>query len=156
MLLAHTLHNIWSSRKSLDKNIFFYEKPVQKCKEIYRFDVTTASVVLYPDEMIQSIEEFYSFKKYLEVSMFLKKHGFLFPLLLQAPQYIWNYFGKGTSLTLEVVTDPEWGDQQLVLGIQTNLDVHEALDRLDQLDEQWWIRASGASQGKLCIQLEYV
>jgi len=36
----------------------------------------------------------------------------------------------------------------------TNLPVHEALQRLDHLDDNWWLEVGSRTQGNLGINLE--
>ena len=99
-----------------------------------------ASTVLAPLYYISSLEQLYIFRKPEEVSRFLQVYPFLVPLLLEAHDRIGAYFGPRQEVVLEVVTDPEAvADRQLVAFIQTELHPVEALDRLDQLDEDWWL-----------------
>jgi hypothetical protein len=103
----------------------------------------------------EALEKFYTFCRPVEVSGFLKTYPFLIPLLDEAYSKIGDYFGSKPNIVLEVVTDPEADDdRQLVAYIQTQFDVDEALARLDQLDENWWFKASRKGHGKLCIHLE--
>jgi hypothetical protein len=66
-----------------------------------------------------------------------------------------DYFPTET-LFLEVMTDPdEVGEKELVIYICTGLKPEEAIEKLDRLDENWWLDASTISESKLLIQVEY-
>jgi hypothetical protein len=69
-----------------------------------------------------------------------------------------RHFGKGSeSLILEVVKDPEAeSDEELILFIRANLPVDQALQKLDLLDEAWWLEAGSRTRGNLGMNLEFV
>lgn len=104
---------------------------------------------------IQWLERLYVFRNRAEVIWFLEKYPFLVSLLLEAYDKIGKYFPH-SPLFLEVFTDSEAvNESQLVIFIATNLTPDKAVERLDQLDEDWWLDALEQSQGKLCINLEF-
>jgi hypothetical protein len=106
-------------------------------------------------EDIQRLDGVYSYRDRGEVLRFLEKYSFLVPLLLQAPGKISDHF-PDPRLTLEVMADPEAvKDRQLLLSIATELSADDAAQRLDRLDESWWLDAVGRAQGKLCIIVEF-
>ncbi|MDQ1261953.1 MAG: hypothetical protein QG575_1134 [Euryarchaeota archaeon] len=97
----------------------------------------------------------YTLKTAADVYDFIGNNPYLLPLLMEAYHRIRNYF-PSEILFLEVVTDPdEIGDKQLVIYICTDLSPRDAIDKLDQLDDNWWLNASDASDSKLLIQVEY-
>jgi hypothetical protein len=105
---------------------------------------------------LQTIEKLYAFHRPLEVKEFLAAHPFLEPLLVEAYDKIGDYFGPQPDVVLEVVTDPEAiDDRELFVFIRTNLPPEEALDRLDRLDQEWWLDAADQADGKLCIHVEF-
>ena len=87
-----------------------------------------------------------------EVSQFLASHPFLLSLLSDARPQIEKYF-PDTRPRLELATNPEDGDQQLVLSIGTSLPSPEAVATLKRFDGGWWLKHLGKAQGKLCITL---
>jgi hypothetical protein len=91
-----------------------------------------------------------------EVIEFLSRHSSLVEILEEAPRQIHRHFGDGTSsLILEVIQDPDAeGDEELILFIQTKLPVDQALQRLDRLDDMWWLDTGSRTQGNLGINLE--
>lgn len=105
---------------------------------------------------IEQIEKLYTLRERSEVFKFLDRHPFLVPLLLSAPEKIRDYF-PGDRLFLEVIIDPELtspDDDTMFIIIASNIDPEESLDRLWQLDENWWLKASILSQNKLEINVE--
>ena len=105
---------------------------------------------------VDSLDRLYAFRRRDEVISFLSDHPFLVELLQEAHGEIQIYFNSYLQMTLEVVADPEAiDDRELVLFIHTELPPVEALASLHRLDEDWWLDASDASRGKLCIHVEY-
>lgn len=99
--------------------------------------------------------QIYTFRRASEVSEFLETEPALIPLLAEARKQIENYFGD-VELVIEVITEPEAaGDRELVIFIRTDLPPDEALHRLEQLDDDWWLDASTEAKGKLCIHIEF-
>jgi len=94
----------------------------------------------------------YTLKTVRDVYDFIGNNPYLLPLLMEAYSRIRNFF-PSEILFLEVATDPdEIGDKQLVIYICTDLSPQEAIDKLNQLDDNWWLNASDASDSKLLIQ----
>ncbi|NEP42081.1 MAG: hypothetical protein F6K35_23805 [Okeania sp. SIO2H7] len=101
------------------------------------------------------LKQFYTFRDSKRVVQFLEKHPFLLPLLLEAPKQI-NTFFPGDELFLEVAIDPEAAspeDNELFLLIVTNIDPEEAVEKLWEFDDKWWLKASDKSRNKLEISL---
>ncbi|MDZ7359927.1 MAG: hypothetical protein ONB46_04270 [candidate division KSB1 bacterium] len=102
------------------------------------------------------LKKLYNFRRPVEVKDFLAAHPFLVQLLVEAHDKIGNYFGPQSKVVLEVVTDPEADDdRRLFAFIQTSLLPEEALDRLDRLDNDWWLDAADRGEGKLCLHVEF-
>ncbi|OCQ97962.1 hypothetical protein BCD67_02200 [Oscillatoriales cyanobacterium USR001] len=116
----------------------------------------TASTVGIAQAEIEQIEKFYILRKRLDVLQFLDNHPFLVPVLLEAPDNISDYF-PGDPLFLEVVIDPEStspDDDTMFIIIASDVDPDDSIDRLWQLDENWWLKASMPLQNKLEINVE--
>jgi len=97
----------------------------------------------------------YTFRNLFKVTEFIKNNPFLIPLLLDAEKNIGKYF-LNNELFLEIVHDVEDPDfEELMIFIRTNLPPKEALDKLDRIDEEWWLDASLESKGKLNINIEF-
>lgn len=116
-----------------------------------------ASVVRTCEFEIRLVERLYAFRRHAKVSQFLEKFPFLARILVEAYGKFGNYFEPYPQVFLEIVTDPEApDDHELFALIYTSLTPDEALDRLDRFDRDWWLDASRTSQGKLCIDVEFL
>ena len=90
-----------------------------------------------------------------EVNTFLLGNTNLLSLLEDTYPHIEQHFGKGTSVILEVVRDPEIpNSEQLVAYIQSDKEVEDALACLGRLDLDWWLEASASYGDKICLHLE--
>lgn len=117
--------------------------------------IDTASVSKKEPKSV-ALEKLYTYRRPKEVKEFLAAHPFLEPLLVEAYNKLDDYFGPQPDVVLEVVTDPEAiDDRELFAFIRTSLPSHEALEKLDQFDENWWLDAGDQVDGKLCIHLEF-
>ncbi len=86
---------------------------------------------------------------------FLEKNPFLVSLLLEVYTNIEEFFPL-SLVYLTVATDPEeFGADQLIAFIATDLDPDAALDALRAFDKNWWLNSLNRAQGKLCITLEF-
>jgi hypothetical protein len=114
------------------------------------------SVVSLPPAVVRCLERLYIFRDREEVLWFLERYPFLVSLLLEAYEEIWNYFPY-SQVSLEVISDPEALDEyQLLASISTSLAPDEAIDKLEQFDESWWLDALDRVQSKLCIDVEFL
>ena len=84
------------------------------------------------------------------VQSFLAEHPHLVGILREADQEIATRFGTGTVVTLEVVDDTELNDKPFVIGyIRAKLPSKEFIDRLHQMDVEWWLPRSTAAKSQL-------
>ena len=99
-----------------------------------------------------ALENLFTYRRPQEVKELLAAHPYLASLLMEAYGKINECFGSQTEIVLELVSDPEADDdRELFAFIQTNLSPEAALERLDRLDQEWWLDASAAAQCQLCI-----
>lgn len=129
-------------------------------------DVASLALMLLQDSLtdepnpvsvadIESLEKLYSWRGKTEILQFLKKHHFVIPVLLEAPDKICHYF-PDAQLFLEVVSDPEGiDDAMLELAICINLEPDEAVDKLNKFQDDWWLNLSDKIRQPLCPILEY-
>ncbi|MEG3934507.1 MULTISPECIES: hypothetical protein [unclassified Microcoleus] len=104
---------------------------------------------------IKSLEKLYSFRGETEILLFLEKYQFLIPVLLEAADKICHYF-PDAKLFIECVTDPEAvEDSMLELAICMNVTPEEAVDKLNQFQDEWWLNLSDKIRQPLCPILEY-
>jgi hypothetical protein len=114
-----------------------------------------ASTFYHFEAELQTIEAIYLFRNPAEVIGFLQSNRFLAPILIEASLEIGKHFND-PRIVLEVDRDEEErSSQQLVAYITTNFNPAEALRRLKQFDEDWWLDVMDLTQGRLCISLEY-
>ncbi len=117
---------------------------------------TGASTVRDFEHRICLVASLYTFRRSEEVLSFLNDCPFLVQLLIEARNAIARCFGEFQKVALEVVTDPEAeNDRELFAFIQTNLEPNDALDKLDRLDQEWWLAESDRAKSKLCIHVEF-
>ncbi len=89
------------------------------------------------------------------VDRFLALHPELDKLLGEAYQQIQAYF-PDSPCRLEVYTDPETTERQLLILIQTQSDFEAAMDRLYQFRDAWWLDNLHRARSKLSIDVEFV
>ncbi len=131
-----------------------YHKPSQRISMIAEADVRDAGQAGLNQSMVL-LNSKYTLRNAKEVSDFLSDNKYLLPLLIEAHDRIRDYFPT-EILFLEVATDPdEVGEKELVIYICTSQKPKEAVEKLDRLDENWWLDASTISESKLLIQVEY-
>lgn len=109
-----------------------------------------------PSDNFSKISKFYTIENILDVNRFLQNHANLIDVILEAYLQIRKYF-PAEKLRLKLFSDPEspqW--EKLVLSIFTNPEsVDEALNQLEEFDENWWIDASSGVAVNLCINLDF-
>lgn len=89
---------------------------------------------------LPELEDLYTFRNPVAVRRFLLHHPHLIDLLLEAHPYLAKSFGQDPQVALEVVHDREVADwTQLVAYIVTSLPVDQALDELDEFDDEWFL-----------------
>jgi hypothetical protein len=91
------------------------------------------------------------------VTAFLTQNAFLRDLLVEAHGKIVEFFGEGTNVHLELVDDPDLGeDRQLYAVIFTSLATKDAIPLQESLDNAWWLDNLERASGKFNIIVEYV
>ena len=103
---------------------------------------------------INKLQQIYYFKETEAVLQFLNKYSFIVPILLTAPEKIYEYF-PDDLLGLEVYIDPGAtdNDEELFIIIFTTIECHEAVEKLWELDEYWSLHICREAQHKLEIHL---
>jgi hypothetical protein len=132
----------------------FVVKPQPPFKTTQSGQEAGAAAILWIQSMVEPL---YHFRRPREVSDFLQTHVYLLPLLVEAHKKVAEYFELPAKPILEVISDPESeGDQQLFLLIPTYHAPQQALFRLDQLDQEWWLDVLPQARGKMTIDVEYL
>lgn len=97
---------------------------------------------------------YYDLGEHADALQFVRAHPQLLALLMEARGEIELRF-PGANVTLRVLTDPEIPDRQdLYVGIETDLCVNDALSRLGELDEAWWLDRADQADGLVCLDVE--
>lgn len=92
----------------------------------------------------EKINSLYWIEEPVETLKLLLGHEAMLPLVIEAYDKIRELFPEA-KLALEVERDPEIpGWRSLWILIYSHLDVDEALDKLDILEDTWWLEAGDA------------
>ena len=109
------------------------------------------------ENKIQSLSRIYQLRGDRTVTDFIRENTILLELLFESNQKIREYFGSDVQVILELLVDPEAGDyRELFALVLTELKPEEALERLEKLDNEWWLEVSLLAKGLLNIDVEYI
>lgn len=86
---------------------------------------------------LKKIDQIYSLRNAQTFEAFLRQHPHLIDFLLESYPYIEKYFGKQTTVFLDIFRDPELAEEQLLASIAISLSVDEALTALTKIDDEW-------------------
>jgi hypothetical protein len=108
------------------------------------------------NRFLSRLQNGYSLQQSSSVGSFLQEHQELISLLNEAYRELKKYF-LSEDLKLESISDPEIaGEQQLFVYISTSLSVTDALHKLDEFDEKWWLDRIDRANGLLNFNLRFV
>jgi hypothetical protein len=145
--MSPELKNILSQAQRLDRQ--------SQMQLISRLSNQTEPRTTLDDGMFQSVKGYISIEP-SSVSNFLQAHQELISLLNEAYKELRKHFSS-EDLKLELVTDPEIAeDRQLFVYIFTSISVTDALRKLDEFDEQWWLEQVDRANGLLNFNLRFV
>lgn len=98
----------------------------------------------------------YVYRNREAVQAFLAIHPGVVAILREAEHEVDLRFGERTTVTLDVIDDPEINPEPMVFGfIRTSLTPRDALDRLHRLDDEWWITRSVDAKDQLLFSIEF-
>ncbi len=110
------------------------------------------------DELIETfnkIRTLYTVQEPLETLKLFIEEESLAPLIIEGYSKIRTVFPT-ERLALEIRPDPEIvGWRPLWLIIYTNLEVDEALEKLNIIDDHWWLEAMIQVSNKLHINIDW-
>jgi hypothetical protein len=122
----------------------------------WRLHAGTSSEVISKEDTLKRLESLYLPRDSARVREFISRNAGLAGLLLEAYRQIEVYFGTNPPVALEVVSDPEAEDfEELFAYIITSLEPGEALARLEELDESWFLDQLDRAGGKFNLNLEF-
>ncbi|MDF9540337.1 hypothetical protein P5750_08690 [Bacillus cereus] len=102
------------------------------------------------------INNIFVINNYKDITEFLNANDFLLGLILRARMVIYTQFTEKPKLELRLEdTDETPNAKKLYIIIHSNLDLEDAYQHLQKVDENWWINASSIAKGKMNIDLEY-
>jgi len=105
---------------------------------------------------IELLKKYYVIEDDDEFRNFFIVHKELINILLDAPKWIKKIFGESVRIHLRVHADPEEDYEELFIVIKTSLKPEEALNRLNVLDEEWFIKVIDRTGGYLNITEEAI
>lgn len=86
------------------------------------------------------VEELYSYRNPPAVVGFLRAYPHLMEFLLEAYPYLERHFGPEPDIVLELVAYPEeTAYDELVAWIQSEDQVREGLEKLEEFEEEWFL-----------------
>ena len=101
------------------------------------------------------LKDKYSFRDPRAIRRFLQAHPDLVGVLLEAPEHIDQHF-VDCELVLELSRNYcKSGRSLLFVYIRTALPVDDALDRLDALDDAWFLGLPDTIADWLCADIEF-
>lgn len=107
--------------------------------------------------VVAELEKAFILRNREKVLGFIQNNPFLVPLLMEAHSKIEFYF-PASQLFLEASPEAEMltmDKSSLTIFIDSGLTAKEALEKLDQFDEEWWGDVLSTTQGKLSVNLEF-
>jgi hypothetical protein len=149
--IFESIHSMWSFFKSSTK--LSAERIIPEQQKVIKIREEVLSTYYTFEFQSSYVESMYSLQETEKIQKFLEMNQFLVPLLYTAFFQIKKYFPDAVVL---LNFDQEYeDDQQLMATIITNKSPDEAFQRLQQLDEQWWLEALDDAKMKLSINLEF-
>jgi hypothetical protein len=115
------------------------------------------SVLKHPRSVIRELRRDYQITDEADILAFLERYPAVAPLLHDVRSNIRKFFGED-PVRLEMFYDPEWPEDgpKLVVNIQTHYASREALDRLHQFNDAWWIKSRSEIDAPLMVSFEHV
>ena len=115
------------------------------------------SIVKRSGAVLRELERNYQISDEEEILAFLERYPTVAPLLFDIRSNIRRFFGED-PVRLELFYDPEWPEDgpKLVVNIQTHYASREALDRLHQFDDEWWIKSRDEIDAPVMVSFEHV
>ena len=150
--------DIAGSATWVDTSIYLAEPRLRKSFG-WRTDYN-GSLVRDNEARLRRLQEFYTLADIEEVRRFLRVYPDAANVMIEAWPHIERIFGPNSRVVLEVTFDPESENlrdfEELFGNIQTSLPVEEALRRLRQLDDEWFLAQLTRASGRVNFSLEFV
>lgn len=114
------------------------------------------SIFFLCQQDIELLRKYYVIEDNDEFGNFFISHNQLMNILLEAPKWIEKIFGEPIKIHLRVYFDPEEDYEELFIIIKTSLKPKEGLNRLNVLDEEWFIKVVDKAGGYLNVTEEAI
>jgi hypothetical protein len=109
------------------------------------------------NEKINALPSKYEISNFEEVKNFLSKNRFLISLIEEIPGKIYQYFGNGQKLALQILNEPDFPESsELWILVLTELSAKEARSVMNRFDKDWWLKNLHRASFRLNIGIEYV
>ena len=106
--------------------------------------------------LLSRLSRMYTLSNYSRLLHFFGENRYLIPVVVEAHEELKKRF-PSEELLLEVVSDPEAdGCDELFAYILTSLSVEDALQRLNDLDEQWFLNQLDSTNGLFNFNLRFI
>ncbi|HEX3438096.1 MAG TPA: hypothetical protein VHT24_15110 [Pseudacidobacterium sp.] len=105
-------------------------------------------------DALTGVRKLYVFPSDTSVAEFLNDHRAVPQLLIDAAPWLKKYFGN-TVFSLRVTSD-EYGWQNLYADAMWSGDARDALQLLDQFEDEWWIANCRPARGALTFTYRLV
>ncbi|MGG1553543.1 hypothetical protein [Paenibacillus ferrarius] len=121
------------------------------------FDLTASTFEDSPIQLIKSLDEVAHFRDYHAVIQFLKEHYYLVEIIYAAIDRVYHYFpSESTFCEIDIISDEGLeSSKKLFLYLKTTLEPEDAMEFLDNFDDQWWIDMVPETNCKMIIDLEF-
>jgi len=115
------------------------------------------SILKHPRAVMSDLGRDYQLDDEADILAFLERYPAVVPLLFDIRSNIRRFFGDD-PVRLEMFYDPEWPEDEptLVVNIQTRSASHQALDRIHQFDNEWWLGKYKDIDVPLLVTFEHV
>ena len=91
------------------------------------------------DEMVEVVAQQFTVRT--EAAEYLQQHPMLYPYLVESVGKIKSIFGSNVELELRLMKDPEIANYQtLYCYIWVLMSVDEAMDKLDNFDDEYYLK----------------
>ena len=151
-VMALMILQSYGARQAHGAGVFWPVSDIQGLEPLDSHATTTPM-----DAEVRFVQRHYIEGDPVKVGEFLGDNPSLYPVLIDARSRIAEVFGGASPVRLRVVNDYESpGEQILVVGIQVPSGDKYALEKLDHLDEEWWLLTRNKIGGVMAVDIERV
>lgn len=143
-----------SENKTIAENLYALRRHWSKQFNFGRA-TTKTEVYIYMFNKYFQLNRTYEIENIAQVMSFLDKHEHLVAFLLEADSQIRDIFGPVT-LKLRLRQDSDHPEDLGLIGeIYSDLNVEDALTKLDEFDHKWFLNNARRTEGKVQFDVEW-